>query len=220
MKNGSAWGLDWRMRRSYRWFIFSDVVLICRPSGSGFTKKLIIKLTDLQVSLHASLVPVATPAAATAADSSSRATDGGGTAAPSAASSNGGGRGSEQDNANTSRARWAKALQVVSLRRSAEQGDEAARELPLPGRLGRRMSWSHMLRRTVATQDEQQLKPEVFFVHSKKGSGTVYKCWAESEAARVDMVELIQTLTRKQQVCLRLAPLPAMSPRDGIDGQL
>ena len=42
MKAASLWSLEWRVRRSFKWYVFNDVLLVCRPNklDEGFHKKL------------------------------------------------------------------------------------------------------------------------------------------------------------------------------------
>lgn len=57
MKQASGGGLlnpEWKIRRTYRWYLLTDVLLVCRPKAlslksGGFAKKLIVNLSTLQM---------------------------------------------------------------------------------------------------------------------------------------------------------------------------
>jgi hypothetical protein len=52
MKAQSGLSMEWRVRRQYKWYVFTDVLLICRPNrfGDQYHKKMILTLADCSIS--------------------------------------------------------------------------------------------------------------------------------------------------------------------------
>ena len=52
MKAGAMWNLDWRIRSGYKWYVFNDLLLVCRANklDSGYHKKMLLPLDEVAVS--------------------------------------------------------------------------------------------------------------------------------------------------------------------------
>ena len=147
-----------------QWFIFSDVLLICRASSlqQGYTKRLILQIADVQLMTSSQ------------AGASSRADE---TADESPQSPESGRGGSVTDSTppeisavttpgatSVSKDRWRTALAYIAKRRSSELGRAEAPHsgLSQPARSARRWSWASTLRRAREREDEApDVKPEV-----------------------------------------------------------
>ena len=174
MKCASKWlQPEWRVRRGYRWFVFSDIVLVCNRTLNplqGLVKKLIINLDGARVSTSDTLGYYAVPEMKLSISGLSRSTE---------------------------------PATEPATERATAPGDHDARRWhdfrPAMGTMEHRRNsaWPQLWRATESQMevDDRVIKPEVFFLKSEE---EVFKCWATTETDKDTLVELLLRLQQKR----------------------
>ena len=161
--------LEWRVRRAFKWYVFNDLLLVCRPNqiGDGFSKKMLLPMDELTISgprgrrwrrstaAQARGADAATEAAASSSSSAAAA-------APAAPN------------------RWR-----VARAKLTEEGT-------LPVR--RESAWSQVLRHAVESVHYGNEKAEVLHL---RWEGAEYKCWAQSADEMRELLDTVHALQKR-----------------------